>query len=328
MLRDVARARGVGFCNIDQPVIGRSMKPTERTTSPIGYVRLHGRRYDTWFMGRSSNHHPRNATTISIQGRGTRAVGAARVKHVSEHSRSTYVYHEQSLSRKRRGERAAAHQHIERETTEGSGTAARALSCAGKNCGRTKTSRERYFTNHKIPLEINVYKLTDAGSLFLEQFVECFGERQVGARSRRRLTSRCAALLWRDRYRRGVFFHRRRDTRKKRNRCAHLSSRCVPESAAYTQTARRYQNARTACSSAARSRISDTWRSGSNPTLITVPQLEHRARIAESTIRGVRERIPLGTRAARRIGALPLRGLFGIVLVAVLLILAGQSVLR
>jgi len=38
-----------GFCNIDQPVIGRSLKATEKTTSPVGYVRLHGRRYDTWF---------------------------------------------------------------------------------------------------------------------------------------------------------------------------------------------------------------------------------------------------------------------------------------
>ncbi|MGH9702714.1 MAG: DUF72 domain-containing protein [Candidatus Acidiferrales bacterium] len=38
-----------GFCNIDQPVIGNSLKPTERATSSIGYVRLHGRRYDTWF---------------------------------------------------------------------------------------------------------------------------------------------------------------------------------------------------------------------------------------------------------------------------------------
>lgn len=40
---------GVGFCNIDQPVIGRSMEATERATSPVGYVRLHGRNYDQWF---------------------------------------------------------------------------------------------------------------------------------------------------------------------------------------------------------------------------------------------------------------------------------------
>src|SRR5262249_33899119 len=43
------RERGVGFCNLDQPVIGRSLEPTAIATSAIGYVRLHGRRYDTWF---------------------------------------------------------------------------------------------------------------------------------------------------------------------------------------------------------------------------------------------------------------------------------------
>jgi len=40
---------GAGFCNIDQPVIGRSIRPGRQTTSPVGYVRLYGRRYDTWF---------------------------------------------------------------------------------------------------------------------------------------------------------------------------------------------------------------------------------------------------------------------------------------
>jgi uncharacterized protein YecE (DUF72 family) len=46
---ELLHEHGVGFCNIDQPVIGRSMKPTELATSPVGYFRLHGRRYDTWF---------------------------------------------------------------------------------------------------------------------------------------------------------------------------------------------------------------------------------------------------------------------------------------
>jgi uncharacterized protein YecE (DUF72 family) len=41
--------RGVGVGNIDQPLIGRSIKPDERATSKVGYVRLHGRREDTWF---------------------------------------------------------------------------------------------------------------------------------------------------------------------------------------------------------------------------------------------------------------------------------------
>jgi uncharacterized protein YecE (DUF72 family) len=39
----------VAFCNIDQPVIGRSLEPTEHVTSEIGYVRMHGRNYDQWF---------------------------------------------------------------------------------------------------------------------------------------------------------------------------------------------------------------------------------------------------------------------------------------
>jgi len=39
----------VGFCNIDQPQLGRSLAPTEHVTSSIGYVRLHGRNYEHWF---------------------------------------------------------------------------------------------------------------------------------------------------------------------------------------------------------------------------------------------------------------------------------------
>ena len=46
---ELLRERGVGFCNIDQPVIGKSMEPSAEVTGPVGYVRLHGRRYDTWF---------------------------------------------------------------------------------------------------------------------------------------------------------------------------------------------------------------------------------------------------------------------------------------
>jgi uncharacterized protein YecE (DUF72 family) len=39
----------LAFCNIDQPQIGRSLEATEHVTTPIGYVRLHGRNYDQWF---------------------------------------------------------------------------------------------------------------------------------------------------------------------------------------------------------------------------------------------------------------------------------------
>ncbi|MBZ5702841.1 MAG: DUF72 domain-containing protein, partial [Acidobacteriia bacterium] len=46
---ELLREHGAGFCNIDQPVIGRSLTPSAEATSPVGYIRLHGQRYDTWF---------------------------------------------------------------------------------------------------------------------------------------------------------------------------------------------------------------------------------------------------------------------------------------
>jgi len=47
-----------GFCNIDQPVIGRSLEPSAVSTSTVGYVRLHGRRYDTWFSDNPATPAP------------------------------------------------------------------------------------------------------------------------------------------------------------------------------------------------------------------------------------------------------------------------------
>jgi uncharacterized protein YecE (DUF72 family) len=44
------RERGVAFCNIDQPLIGDSLKPSAlATTSRFAYVRLHGRNARDWF---------------------------------------------------------------------------------------------------------------------------------------------------------------------------------------------------------------------------------------------------------------------------------------
>jgi uncharacterized protein YecE (DUF72 family) len=46
--------RNVSFCNIDQPLIGRSLEATEHVTAPVGYVRLHGRNYNQWFEAERS----------------------------------------------------------------------------------------------------------------------------------------------------------------------------------------------------------------------------------------------------------------------------------
>ena len=39
----------VGLCNIDQPLLGRALRPSAHATSPVGYIRLHGRNYKQWF---------------------------------------------------------------------------------------------------------------------------------------------------------------------------------------------------------------------------------------------------------------------------------------
>lgn len=41
--------RGVGFVNVDQPLFRNSVAPSARSTSHVGYVRVHGRNYHDWF---------------------------------------------------------------------------------------------------------------------------------------------------------------------------------------------------------------------------------------------------------------------------------------
>jgi uncharacterized protein YecE (DUF72 family) len=51
---DLLAELGVGLCNIDQPLFKRSVKPGAEATSSVGYVRLHGRNYQTWFAERAN----------------------------------------------------------------------------------------------------------------------------------------------------------------------------------------------------------------------------------------------------------------------------------
>jgi uncharacterized protein YecE (DUF72 family) len=41
--------RSIGFVNVDQPLFKKSLKPSARSTSHAGYVRVHGRNYMDWF---------------------------------------------------------------------------------------------------------------------------------------------------------------------------------------------------------------------------------------------------------------------------------------
>jgi uncharacterized protein YecE (DUF72 family) len=85
----ILHSRGIGFCNIDQPVIGRSLKPTERSTSQIGYVRLHGRRYDTWFS--DDPLVPASERYNYLYKEDELEPWVKRIRHVAKHSARTFV---------------------------------------------------------------------------------------------------------------------------------------------------------------------------------------------------------------------------------------------
>jgi len=79
----------VGFCNIDQPIIGKSLGPSAEATSPIGYVRLHGRRYDTWFSDDEAiPAHERYNYLYPLE---ELQPWAKRVERVAEHAREVFV---------------------------------------------------------------------------------------------------------------------------------------------------------------------------------------------------------------------------------------------
>lgn len=78
-----------GFCNIDQPLIGKSIEPSAETTSPIGYVRLHGRRYDTWFT--DDPEVPSHERYNYLYSPDELAPWAKRVEKVAKTSRDVYV---------------------------------------------------------------------------------------------------------------------------------------------------------------------------------------------------------------------------------------------
>jgi uncharacterized protein YecE (DUF72 family) len=78
--------KNVGFCNIDQPVLGRSLAPTEHVTGTIGYIRLHGRNYEQWFD--SDNRNDRYNYLYSAP---ELAGWKEKIESVAQRARTTYV---------------------------------------------------------------------------------------------------------------------------------------------------------------------------------------------------------------------------------------------
>ena len=86
---ELLHANGAAFCNIDQPIIGRSLAPSAQATSPVGYVRLHGRRYDTWFTDDATiPAHERYNYLYTAE---ELSPWVTRVRKVAERARETFV---------------------------------------------------------------------------------------------------------------------------------------------------------------------------------------------------------------------------------------------
>lgn len=83
--------KNVGFCNIDQPLLGRSLAPTEHVTGAIGYIRLHGRNYEHWFVDRGSASDNRNDRYNYLYNQRELAGWKERIINVAEKAQATYV---------------------------------------------------------------------------------------------------------------------------------------------------------------------------------------------------------------------------------------------
>lgn len=79
--------RGVGICNIDQPVFSKSIRPQALTTSRVGYVRMHGRNYQNWFREKA----PRDERYNYLYSHDELEPWLVRIKEVAKQTRETYV---------------------------------------------------------------------------------------------------------------------------------------------------------------------------------------------------------------------------------------------
>jgi uncharacterized protein YecE (DUF72 family) len=82
---------GVGFCNIDQPQFSGSIKPSSMATSGVGYVRLHGRNYESWFAPSTDRPESRAERYNYLYSRDELEPWIDKIKRITSLARETYV---------------------------------------------------------------------------------------------------------------------------------------------------------------------------------------------------------------------------------------------
>jgi uncharacterized protein YecE (DUF72 family) len=84
---DLLEQLELGLCNIDQPLFRQSVAPSAIATSAIGYIRLHGRNYDSWWR-ENKYQGERYDYLYSVA---ELAPWLDRIKRVEQAARDTYV---------------------------------------------------------------------------------------------------------------------------------------------------------------------------------------------------------------------------------------------
>jgi uncharacterized protein YecE (DUF72 family) len=87
VLAELAEA-GAGIVNVDQPLFHRSIRPAARVTSPVAYVRVHGRNYRDWFRKGAG----RDARYDYLYTRGELEPWAERVRILADAPQAPDVY--------------------------------------------------------------------------------------------------------------------------------------------------------------------------------------------------------------------------------------------
>jgi uncharacterized protein YecE (DUF72 family) len=78
----------LNLCNIDQPALPNNLPPAAHVTGPVGYVRFHGRRRDTWFADNVEPH----ARYDYLYREDELNEWLANIRHVADQAESTYVF--------------------------------------------------------------------------------------------------------------------------------------------------------------------------------------------------------------------------------------------
>ena len=77
----------VGWCSIDQPMVGEALEGTSIATGPVGYVRFHGRNRENWF----SKEADRNSRYDYLYSDKELSSWKERIRRIAGRSKETFV---------------------------------------------------------------------------------------------------------------------------------------------------------------------------------------------------------------------------------------------